>query len=143
MALSKGCTIGLIILGIIFLLIIIALVVIWMNKDKIVEAGMNYMSGAMTQEISKNMPDGYTPEMVRQITTDLQAGIKARTVGPAAIQEIAMAFQTAMADKTIDSTEGRRILEMMQKALGREPGMTGDSTVIVPPDSARLAPDSL
>ena len=36
MALSKGCTIGLIILGIIFLLIIIFLVVVWINKDKIV-----------------------------------------------------------------------------------------------------------
>ena len=104
---------------------------------------MNYMSGAMTQEISKNMPDGYTPERVRQIAADFQAGIKARAVGPAAIQEIAMAFQTAMADKTIDSVEGRRILEMMQKALGREPGMTADSIMNVPSDSARLAPDSL
>lgn len=140
---SKGCTIGLIILGIIVLLILIALIVVWINKDKIVEAGINYMSDAFVQEISKDLPPGYTREAVQQVVTDFQAGIKTRKVGPEAVQAVAMAFQTAMSDKIIDTAEGRRLLEMMQNAVKQEPAALDDSTTAITGDSTRLAPDSL
>jgi len=55
---------------------------------------------------------------------------------------LAGTFQAAMADKKIDKEEGRRLLEMIQKALGREPMVPESVPQEQMPDSATAIPDS-
>lgn len=143
MAMSKGCIIGLIILAAIVLLILVGIIVIWMNKDKIV----GYVFEVAEKEIVANLPDGYTPEMVHQLIVDLQAGIKSGQVSDTQVQELAGAFQTALNnDKKIDKDEGKRLLNMIEQALGRQPAPIEEAppdTVPVPDTMMQVAPDSV
>lgn len=144
MARSKGCTIALIVVAALLLIIIIGVVVVWINKDKIVEAGINYMTEMVENEIVTNLPDGYTPEMVHEIIADLKTAIKNDELKPQDIQTLANTFQAAMADKEIDKDEGRQLLEMIQEALGEEPSEmmeTPDDEDL--PDSMQVVPDSV
>lgn len=142
MARSKGCTIALIVLAALLLIIIIGVVIVWINKDNILEVGINYMTEAVEKEIVRNLPDGYTPEKVSQIIADLKAGIKSDEIASQDIQGLANTFQVAMSDKEIDKDEGRHLLEMMQEALGQDPPEMMDSPEEVLPDSMQAVPDS-
>ena len=142
MARSKGCTIAIIALAVILLVIIVGLVLLWMNKDKLVDAAIGYVIETTEKEIVNNLPDGYTPEMVSQIMADLKTGLQNKTVSDAAIQELAGTFQAAMADKKIDKEEGRHLLEMIQKALGREPMVPESVPPEQLPDSTAAVPDT-
>ncbi|MCP4566633.1 MAG: hypothetical protein GY841_03520 [FCB group bacterium] len=140
MALSKGCTIGLIIAGVVVLLIIIGGVLLWVNKDKILEAGTDFLIDNTETEIVANLPEGYTEDNVRTIMSDLKAAIKNKEVAAPDIQEMAQTFQNAMADKTIDKEEGADILVLIQEALGQEPILPEVEDI---PDSLQAVPDSI
>lgn len=137
---SKGCTITLIIVGIVAVLIAIGGWLAWSNKDKIVEAGINKVLDTTATEIKKNMPDGFDESSVDQVIADFKAAVKAKTVSVDAIQPLAQYFQVAMADETLDKEEGAKLLTMMQEAMGQTPAepydMPIDSTAMAVPDSA-------
>ncbi len=141
MAMSKGCTIALVIVGILFLLIIIGIVIVWMNKDKIVEASLDYMIATTEKEINADLPPGYTPESVHDILAALKSGIKSHDIDSREIQILAREFQDDMQDKKINQEEGARLLEMIVKAL--PPGtVPTDSLPEAPTDSLGDRPDS-
>jgi hypothetical protein len=142
MAMSKGCTITLIVLAVIVVIIIVGLVILWMNKDKLLEAGISYMTEAAETEIVKNLPDGYTPESVHDIMEELKAGIKDGRIEGLKAQELANTFQAAMADKEIDKEEGANLLGVIQDALGMQPVETEEMPVDSLPDSLQAIPDS-
>ncbi len=139
MALSKGCTIGLIIVGVIVLLLIIGGIFLWIYKDKILEAGIDYLIDNTETEIVTNLPEGYTEADVNRIMGDLKAAIKNKEVGSEDIQALAQTFQVAMADKTIDQEEGAEILTLIQEALGQDAIIPEE----IPDDSLEVVPDSI
>jgi hypothetical protein len=141
MARSKGCTIALIVVAALLLIIIIGIVVVWINKDKLIEAGINVMADSVTKELVRNLPDGYTPEMVEQIMTDLKVAIKNNEIPGEDIQKLANTFQADLADKEIDKEEGRRLLIMIQEALGQEPPDFDEAPVEEMPDSLEAVPE--
>jgi|GEM_PF-2897741 len=144
MAMSKGCTIALVVFAIFVLLLIIGIVVVWINKDKIAEASLEYMTKAAEKEITANLPPGYTPESVHSIMEAFKDGVKSKDIDPQEISRIATAFQVAIKDKTIDQEEGAHVLELIVEAL--PPGtIPADSTRSVVPalDSLPVVPDSL
>lgn len=141
MAMSKGCTIALVVVGILFLLIIIGIVIVWMNKDKIVEASLDYMIATTEREIKADLPPGYTPESVHNILATLKGGIKSGEIDSREIQILATEFQSDMKDKKIDQEEGARILDLIVKALPPEAVPT-DSLPRAPTDSLGNRPDS-
>ena len=61
---SKGCTIGLIIGLVVLAIIIIGVILLFVFGDKLANWGINKMVGVTETEIIKNLPEGYTPEMV-------------------------------------------------------------------------------
>lgn len=142
MALSKGCTIGLIVVGVIIVLMIIGAIFLWIYKDKIMEAGIDYLIDNTETQIVADLPDGYTEDSVHQIMLDLKAAIKNGEIDGADIQKLGQIFQTAMADKTIDQEEGAEILKTIQKALGQEPPEWEEDYEEIP-DSLQAVPDSV
>lgn len=143
MAMSKGCTIALVVFAIFVLLLVIGIVVVWINKDKIAEASLDYMVKAAEREITANMPPGYTTDSVHRIMVALKDGIKNKDVDSHEIERIAAVFQTAIKDKTIDQTEGAHILEMIVEALPPGTIPTDSIPSPVPIDSLQAVPDSI
>jgi len=145
MAMSKGCTIALIISAALVLLILVVVIIVWINKDKIIEAGLNQIVQTVETEIVTNLPDGYTPESVHQIMEELKAGIKSGKISSPAIQELAVAFKAAMDnDKKIDKDEGLRLLKLIEGVLGRESAVPNEApSDSIPDTTLQAAPDSV
>ncbi len=139
---SKGCTITLIVLAVIVVIIIVGMVILWMNRAKLMEAGISAMTDAAETEIVKNIPDGYTPESVHDIMEELKAGIKDGRIEGLKAQELANLFQVAMADKEIDNEEGSNLLGIIQDALGMPPMEFEEMPEDSLPDSLQAIPDS-
>jgi len=135
---SKGCTIGLIVLAVIVIILIVGVILIYVNRDKIMEAGIGYMIETTETEILKDIPDGYTPEQVKNIMAQLKDGIKTDKIDQEEAQVLASEFQYVMSDKKIDKEEGAKLLGMIQKALDMTPMEHEDM-----PDSMQAVPDSI
>jgi hypothetical protein len=138
MAMSKGCTIGLIVLAVIVIILIIGVILVYVNRDKIMEAGIGMMIEAAETEILKDVPDGYTPEQVKSIMAQLKEGVKSDLIDKDEAQELANEFQYIMSDKKIDKEEGAKLLGMIQDALDMEHMVPDDM-----PDSMQAIPDSI
>ena len=140
MALSKGCMIGLIVGIVLFVIAITIVVLVWVYKDELVEAGVGKMVDSVEMEIVKNLPEGYTSEDVHRIMGDFKAAVLAGKISGPEVQNLANTFQTAIADKEISREEGDELLRMIQGALGQEPPEympeeTPDDTMQAVPDS--------
>ena len=145
MAMSKGCTIALIVLAALVLLILVVVIIVWINKDKIIEAGINQIVQTVETELVTNLPEGYTPDSVHQIMEELKAGIRSGKISSPAIQEMAVAFQTAIDnDKKIDKDEGLRLLKLIEDVLKRESAVPGETPADSLPDTTlQVVPDSV
>jgi hypothetical protein len=142
MAMSRGCTIALIIVAAILLIIIIGLIIVYVNRDKIVEAGVDYMIENAEEKIIANLPDGYTPEMVQELMRELKAAIKNDQIPGSQLQEMIGVYRDMMDDNEITKEEGTRLLGMIEDALGREPSPDESMPVDSLPDSLQVVPDS-
>ncbi len=140
---SRGWTIGLIILAIVVFVVIVGVILVWVYKDKIIEAGTEYMVDMTEKEIVNDLPEGYTAEMVHRIMVDLKTGIKSGEIDDTEKQKLARAFQTAMADKKIDREEGESVLIIIQRALGREPIVPEEMPGEAMPDTLEPVPDTM
>ena len=121
MAMSKGCTVALIIVAVLAVIIIVGIILVYMNADKIKNAGIDYTVDAATTEIQKDLPEGYTEGYVNDLMTELKTKLKDGSVSAEKIQGLAQTFQMAMEDKILDVDESRSLLEEVQKLLGKEP----------------------
>jgi len=142
MARSKGCTIALIILVVLIVIILIGIVILWLNKDKIIEAGINYMTETVETEIIANLPEGYTEAEVHEIMGDLKTAIANDEISGPELQELVNISQAALADKTIDKDEARNLLQKIQLALGQTPPEVQEMPEDSLPDSMQVVPDS-
>lgn len=143
MAMSKGCTVALIILAAILLLIIIGIIIVYINKDKILEAGVDYMIANAEEKIVANLPDGYTPEMVHDVMQELKAAIGNGEIPGPQLQAMVKTYQDVMSDNEITEDEGARLLGMIEDALGRESPTIEPVPADSLPDSLQAAPDSV
>ncbi len=142
MAMSKGCTVALIVIAAILLLIIIGIIVVYVNRDKIMEAGVDYMIENTEERIVANLPEGYTSEMVHELMADLKTAIKNDEIPGSQLQMMMESYGNIMDDNEISKDEGAHLLGMIEDALGRESpmeSMPSDSM----PDSLQVAPDSI
>jgi hypothetical protein len=143
MAMSKGCTIALVVFAVFILLLIIGAVVVWINKDKIAEASLDYIVKAAEREITTDIPPGYTAESVHRIMTAFKEGIRNKEINAEETKRIADAFQAAITDKKIDQTEGAHILQLIVETL--PPGAIPVDSIPgqIPVDSLQAVPDSI
>ena len=135
---SKGCTVALIAAGVIVLAIIAIGVYFCSNPDKIV----NFAMDQVEKGVIVNLPDGYTADSVHQLIIDFKDGFKKGTIDAKQLQMISATFQNAYADRKLDKEESKKILEEMERALGRI--SAADSTgVRTPVDSVGQTSDTL
>ncbi len=140
MAMSKGCTITLIVASVLLVIIIIGLGYLWMNKDELMKAGAGKIIDMTEQQIIENIPDGYTPEMVSEIMAELKLKINKDELAEDDVQSLLVAFQTSMEDKQIDVDEAERMLVLIQKSIGREIPIFEENGEEVPLEEEETAP---
>ena len=137
MALSKGCSITLIVVAIILVILIAAVIYIYINKDKIAESLLDKGLSYIEEEMVANLPDGYTEESVHQVLQDFKVAVREGRVDKQKIQELQGYFQMAMADQKLDAEESGKILRSLQEAMGIE-----IEEMEQLPDSLQAVPDT-
>lgn len=138
MAMSKGCTIGLIIGAVIVLLIIVGVIFVVMNKDKIFEAGITYLIDTVETELVSEPPEGYTADSIHELMAEFKIKINNKELDPTTIQKLAGNFREAMADEEFDQEEKLTLLLSIEEAVGRSPAETEEEF----PDTLEIVPDS-
>lgn len=139
MAMSKGCTIALIAVGIVVVLIVVLIFVIMANRDKLVDFSVNVLTNSLETEILKNIPDGYTSDSVHQVFVDFKAAVKNGQIKPDRLQEVAGIIQVVLADKTVTKEEGALVLGKVKEAMNAQPSESPDSLHEID----RAVPDSV
>lgn len=138
MALSKGCTIVLIIVAVIAVILIAAVIYVVANKEKIAESLLEKGLSYIEKEMVANLPPGYTEDSVHQILQEFKVAVKEGRIDQEELQELQGYFQVAMADQKLDEEETAQILGLLQGAMGKETEELEDL-----PDSLEIVPDSL
>lgn len=142
MAMSRGCTVALIIVAAILLLIIVGIFIVWLNRDKVTNYMLDKAVAAAETKITANLPDGYTEAQVHDLMAELKTAIKNGEISAPEIQELAGSFQTAVSDNEISKEEGAHLLALIEKALGKEPPMPEEAPADTMPDTVQAVPDS-
>ena len=140
MALSKGCTIAIIVVLVVIVLLVIGLIFL---GPKLLQKGVEVLIDNTETEILANIPDEYTPDMVHQIMSDLKAAVKNGDLTGPQIQDLANTLQGAMSDQKLEKEEARELLVKIQKALGQEPPEYEEPSEEQMPDSLEAVPDSV
>ncbi|MFH1701358.1 MAG: hypothetical protein ABIE07_12315 [Candidatus Zixiibacteriota bacterium] len=143
MAMSKGCTIALIVVAVLAAIIIIGGVLVWLNKDKIMQAGIDQMVGMAEVEIKASLPEGYSEESVTELMGELKAALNENKIAADKIQGLAANLREAMADKHFDVEESKDMLNLIEDALGKEPSVMNDMGEEEMPGDSLAVPDSL
>jgi hypothetical protein len=138
MAMSKGCTVALIIVAAILLLIIAFFIILYFSRHKI----MNSMIDDLKTKIVANLPEGYTEAQVDTLMNDLKVGIKNGEINRQELQELAGSYQTAISDRKISKEEGANLLMLIEKALGKKPPTPEEAPADTLPDTTVAVPDS-
>lgn len=135
---SKGCTIGLIVMAVIVVIIIVGAVLVYMNRDKIFEAGISYLVDAVETELASEPPEGYTAESIHELLAEFKIKIKNQELDPATTQKLAGGFREALADEEFDQEEKLQMLHLIEEAVGRSPAEMEEEF----PDTLEIVPDS-
>jgi hypothetical protein len=130
MAMSKGCTVALIIFVVLVVIIVGAVVLIYMNMDKL----MGKMVDKMEEQVLAHQPEGYTEEDIKAIMAELKVAMEEDRVGPEDMQRMAQ-YMT----EEFDEQRSLELLNMIQEILGH-PEVQEEE---MPPDTLQAVPDSL
>nr|MBN2276320.1 hypothetical protein [candidate division Zixibacteria bacterium] len=114
---SKGCLIGLIILGVIAVLIIVTGIVCYIYRDELIDMGISKITDSVATEIKANLPDGVTEEEVDEVLTKFRQSIKEGKIDQAEMQALSLTFKDATEDKKIDKDEAQQLFEQIKKAI--------------------------
>jgi cell division protein FtsX len=142
MAMSRGCTVALIIVAAILLLIIIGIFIVWLNREKVGNYLLDQAISTAETKIDANLPEGYTEAQVHDVMMELKTAIKNGDISGPQIQELAGAFQAAISDNEISKEEGAHLLTLIQHTLGKEPQAPEETPTDSLPDTLQAAPDS-
>lgn len=139
MAMSKGCTIALIAVGVLVLILLAGGIYICSNPEKLIGVVIDQLE----KEIVLNLPEGETAESVHQLMAEFKVAFKDGRVTPGAMQQLSADFQTAYADKKLDPAESGDLLNSIRTILGYQPAAV-DSLAVPPiPDTTAVPVDSM
>jgi hypothetical protein len=119
---GKGCKIVLIILGILFIIVVIAGYFVCTNMEKIAKFAVTKTIGAFEAKILDNLPEGYDEAEVTETFDDARKAFEeGRVSGDRAgrkVQEISMTFQDAFDDDSLTTEELDELLEQIRELSG-------------------------
>ncbi len=93
------------ILGVFVVLIIVGVVWIYMNKEKITNFAVEKGFTAMESAVLQNSPSNISEDEVKKVFEETVAKIKSGDFDKEKMKTIATTFQTSFQDQKLDSTE--------------------------------------
>lgn len=143
---SKGCTVALIVAGVIVVLLIIVVAVGYFFFGDLVKAGTSQVMSQAKVQVAKDLPEGVdtvqfnalSDAFVERFTNDND--ISAETYGP-----IFQSIQGVMADEKITAAE---VTQMQEAMVALYPDLktllpASDGDEVMPADSVAIMEDSL
>jgi len=115
-AMSRGCMVALIVVGIIVVLVAASMVVCYVYRDDIVKIGLTKLAETVAAEAKKDLPADMTAEDVDKAVEDFQKAFDEKKIDTEEIQSLSLMFQDIMKDQVVDSTEARMFVEEIRKA---------------------------
>lgn len=114
---SRGCLIGLIVVGVLAIIVIGSGVVCYVYQDELLEWGLGKTMEMIAIEIKANLPDDLNEHDIDELFDRLKRAIKNKEIDPTKIQNLATQFQIFIEDQKIDEDEAREIIKGIKKAL--------------------------
>lgn len=114
---SRGCLIGLVIVGILAIIVIGSGIVCYIYQDELLEWGLEKTTEMIALEIKANLPEEFTEQDVDDLFDKLKQAIKNKNIDPSKIQKLATQFQLYLKDQKIDEDEARKIIEEIKEAV--------------------------
>lgn len=115
-AMSRGCMVALIVVGIIVVLVAASMVVCYVYRDDIVKIGLTKLAETVASEAKKDLPADMTAADVDKAVEDFQKAFDEKKIDTDEIQSLSLMFQDIMKDQVVDSTEARMFVEGIRKA---------------------------
>ena len=114
---SRGCLIGLVIVGILAIIVIGSGIVCYIFQDELLEWGLEKTTEMIALEIKANLPEEFTEQDVDNLFDKLKQAIKNKKIDPSKIQKLATQFQLYLEDQKIDEDEAREIMEEIKEII--------------------------
>jgi len=116
-AMSRGCMVGLVVVGIILVLVIASMVVCYIYRDEIVELGLTKLAETVTMEAKKNLPEGLTAEDLDDALEDFKQAFKDKKIDTEDIQNLSLMMQDILKDKEVSRDEAEEFYEEIKKVV--------------------------
>ena len=114
---SRGCLVGLIVVGVLAIIVIGAGIVCYVYQDELLEFGLEKSTDMIALEIKANLPEEYTEAEIDELFDKFRQAIKNKEINPDTIQKLMMQFQSYVEDKKIDVDEARKLVEEIKELL--------------------------
>ena len=114
---SRGCLVGLIVVGILAIIVIGASVVCYVYRGEILEYGLEKTTDMIALEIKANLPEEYTEKEVDELFMKLRTAVLNEEIDPTRIQNLATQFQEYLEDQKIDVDEARKLIDEIKETL--------------------------
>jgi len=102
---SKGCLVGLIVLGVLIVVIAILSVVCYMNKDSIMKFGVNTMITEVKVQMANSPNPGMDTTTFNAIADEFSRKLETGEVDSQKLSAMAAVIQNIIEDKVVDSAE--------------------------------------
>lgn len=114
---SKGCLIGLVIIGILAVLILVLGTLTYFYWEDIANWGLEKTTEMIAMEIKANLPAEYSEQDVDELFDRLTRALKNKEIDASSIQKLATQFQLYLEDQKIDVDEAREIIEEIKRTV--------------------------
>ncbi|MCP4705866.1 MAG: hypothetical protein GY865_14800 [candidate division Zixibacteria bacterium] len=114
---SKGCLIGLVVVGILAIIVIGSGIVCYVYQDELLEYGLDKSTDMIALEIKANLPEEFTEAEIDELFDKLKQAIKNKEINPESIQKLVMQFQSYLEDQKIDMDEARKLIEEIKETI--------------------------
>lgn len=115
--LSKGCMVALIIVGALVVILIATMIVCYIYKDELVGFGLDKMTEAVSLEIKKDLPEGYTDAGVDSLMVEFKTAFKEQKIDQNEMQTISTSLQELLKEGNYTPEKGKEFLEMVRTAI--------------------------
>ena len=114
---SRGCLIGLIVVGILAIIVIGSGIVCYVYQDELLAYGLEKTTDMIALEIKANLPEEFTEADIDKIFDRLRMAVLNKEIDPTRIQNLASQFQSYLEDQKIDVDEARKLIEEIKEAI--------------------------
>lgn len=127
---SRGCLVGLIVLGVIVVLVIIAGLVCYSKRDDFMKFALNTGITEMTETIAESHIAGIDTTKVNRIVLRFTERFEADTLDIDRWGRLIGEMQVILSDEAVDSLEAEQFLESLKNYFDRPPieAVTEDDT---------------